>query len=51
MGTFFAVVTIVAVVGILVAVVGALVELSPLGRHADSYRDRWGNRTGASPHL
>ena len=51
MGTLFLIVTLVVVVGILFAVVGALVEMGPLGRHSESYRDARGRRVGSSPHL
>ncbi len=51
MGTLFVIVTILVVVGVGLAVVGALVEMSPLGHHPDAYRDAHGRRVGASPHL
>jgi len=51
MGTLFTVITIVAVVGIMLAVLGALVEMSPLGHHLERFRDRSGRRVGSSPHL
>ena len=35
MGTLFLIVTLLVVVGIVLAVVGALVEMSPLGHHPD----------------
>jgi len=51
MGTLFTVVTIVVVVGIMAAVVGALVEMGPLGHHLEQFRDRSGRRVGDSPRL
>jgi hypothetical protein len=51
MGTLFTILAIVAVVGILLAAVGALVEMSPLAHHRESYRDARGRRVGSSPHL
>jgi hypothetical protein len=51
MGTIFTVVTTVVVVGIMAAVVGALVEMSPVGHHRERFRDRSGRRVGSSPRL
>ncbi len=51
MGTLFLIVTVVVVVGILLAVVGALLEMGPMGRHSESYRDARGHRVGSSPRL
>jgi len=51
MGTLFLIITLLVVVGIPLAVIGGLLDLSPLGRHSDSYRDRSGRRIGSSPRL
>jgi hypothetical protein len=51
MGTLFLIVTLLVVVGILLAVLGGLLEMSPLGRHSESYRDRSGRRIGSAPRL
>jgi hypothetical protein len=51
MGTLFTIVVIVVVVGILLAVAGALLEMSPLGRHLEQFRDASGRRIGSSPRL
>jgi len=39
MGVFFIVIVAVFVVGVLLAVAYALFELSPFGRHTESFRD------------
>jgi hypothetical protein len=51
MGTLFLIVTLLVVVGILLAVVGALVEMSPRGHHLEAYRDAHGRRVGSAPRL
>jgi hypothetical protein len=51
MGTLFTVLVIAVVVGIMLAVVVALLELSPIGHHLEQYRDRSGRRVGSSPRL
>ncbi len=51
MGTLFMIVTMLVVVGVGLAVVGALVEMSPLGHHPDRYRDAHGRRVGSGPRL
>jgi hypothetical protein len=51
MGTLFLIVTTLVVVGILAAVAGALVEMSPRGHHPDRYRDAHGRRVGSAPRL
>ena len=51
MGTLWTVLTIVAVVGIMIAVLGALFEMGPLWRHRDQYRDKSGHFVGSSPRL
>ena len=51
MGTLFTVIVTIVVVGIVLAVVGALLEMSPLGHHLEQFRDRSGRRRGASPRL
>ncbi|HXR11169.1 MAG TPA: hypothetical protein VN770_02645 [Gaiellaceae bacterium] len=51
MGTLFTVIVTIVVVGILLAVVAALVEMSPFGHHLEQFRDRSGRPVGPSPHL
>jgi len=51
MNTLFTILTTIAVVGIMLAVVGGLLEMSPLGHHLEQFRDRSGRRTGAGPRL
>lgn len=51
MGTLFTVIVTVVVVGILLAVVGGLLEMSPLGHHVEQFRDRSGRKIGSSPRL
>lgn len=51
MGTLFLVLTIVVVVGILLAVLGGLLEMTPLGHHLEQFRDKSGRRVGSSPRL
>jgi hypothetical protein len=51
MGTLFTVIVTIVVVGIVLAVVGALLEMSPLGHHLEQFRDRYGRRVGSGPRL